>query len=225
MSQFLNWVRVFFQIQRGLLFQYGWLRAWREGRPVDSAGEPLPWITYPAIDFLSQFDFADATVFEWGGGASTFWWSGRCQSITTVESNPIWIEKLRKTLPSSVQLRGVETTVDAEVQALLNEPVSNHDIFSIDNHGPFRWHCAEVAASRLKPGGFIILDNSDQCLKACEVLRTKGFIQIDFTGFSPCNGYAATTSVFFRDNFRFRPKESFRPSRSPAQPNPPWPNC
>jgi hypothetical protein len=28
--------------------------------------------------------------------------------------------------------------------------------------------------SKLAPGGFVILDNSDQCPRACEVLRDSG---------------------------------------------------
>ena len=56
MTKWGNKIRSFLQFQRGILFQYGWLRAWRAGRPVDARGDPLPWITYLAIDFLAQFD-------------------------------------------------------------------------------------------------------------------------------------------------------------------------
>ena len=60
-----------------------------------------------------------------------------------------------------------------------------YDVIVIDNHGPFRWRCAEVAVSKLARGGMIILDNSDQCLKACEVMRSNGLTQIDFAGICP----------------------------------------
>ena len=64
----MNRYRPLLQLQHGFLFQYGWLKSWWRGRPVDAAGKPLPWLTYPAIDFISQFDFSDAIVFEWGSG-------------------------------------------------------------------------------------------------------------------------------------------------------------
>lgn len=217
---FANRYRPLLQLQRGLLFQYGWLKSWWQHRPIDAAGNPLPWLTYPAIDFISQFDFSDATVFEWGSGFSTLWWTSRCKQIVTVESNAEWISYIRPLLPPSVEL--IETTFDAEaeVQALNGR----FDVFVIDNHGPFRWRCAQAAAANLAPGGFVILDNSDQCLKACAVLRDAGLTQIDFTGFAPGNAYAQTTSVFFRGSYRFKARGA-QPLRSCAQPNPAWPEC
>jgi hypothetical protein len=225
MKRIMNKLRVLLQIQRGFLFQYGWLRSWWEGRPVDASGAPLPWITYPAIEFLSQFDFSNASVFEWGSGFSTLWWSKRCERITTVESNEQWVPYIKTLLPDSVELIVTPLNVDAEIQALIKHNPVEHDVFIIDNHGPFRWRCAEAAAKNLAAGGLIILDNSDQCPKACEILRNNGLTQIDFSGFAPGNGYAQATSIFYRESLRFRTRDAHQPHRSPAQPNPPWENC
>ena len=217
-------IRTFLQLQRGLLFRYGWLRALRLGRPVDAKGDPLPWITYPAIDFLSQFDFTDASVFEWGSGFSTLWWAKRCRSITTVESNPKWIPYIRPMLPASIRFLTPAFTESEEVKALHNEH-RIYDVIVVDNNGPFRPACAEAAVGRLAPGGIILLDNSDQCLKTCRILRNSGLTQIDFTGFVPGNGYAHCTSVFFKNTIRFSVSGGPQPHQSPAQPNPPWEGC
>jgi hypothetical protein len=220
MDPLMSRFRPLLQLQRGLLFQYGWLKSWWRGRPVDAAGKPLPWLTYPAIDFISQFDFADASVFEWGSGFSTLWWAGRCKHIVSVESNARWISYIKPRLPASVELIETARDVEAEVAALKHP----FDVVVIDNHGPFRWRCAQAAVSNLAPGGFVILDNSDQCPKACAVLRDAGMTQIDFTGFVPGNAYAQTTSVFFRGAYRFKAR-GVQPHRSHAQPNPAWPGC
>ena len=223
-----NWgpkIRSFFQFQRGILFQYGWLKAWWAGRPVDAKGEPLPWITYPAIDFLTQFDFSDSRVFEWGSGFSTLWWSGRCKQITSVESNLSWIPYIRTMLPEQVELLTPEFSAEAEVAALAQHPTERFDVIVIDNNGPFRQHCAAAAPARLALGGMIILDNSDQCLAATAVLRREGFTQIDFTGYVPGGGYPHTTSFFFKQQLNFRTLRDYQPERSIAQPNPPWENC
>jgi len=225
MKHITNKIRILFQLQRGLLFQYGWLRSWWIGRPVDAMGAPLPWITYPAIDFISQFDFSDASVFEWGSGFSTLWWSRRCRQITTVESNLPWVPYIKDLLPETVEIIVTPLDADAEIDALLNHHSVQHDVFVIDNHGPFRWRCAEAAASKLARGGLIILDNSDQCPRACEILRNRGLSQIDFTGFAPGNGYAQATSIFFKEPLKFRTCNKSQPHISPAQPNPPWPHC
>lgn len=225
MNGLMTKARIFFQLQRGLLFRYGWLRSWWKGKPVDAQGRALPWLAYPAIDFLSQFDFSEASVFEWGSGFSTLWWSARCRQVTTVESNVKWIPYLRDLLPPSVEFLETPLEVQSEIAALKNHPRTHHDVIVIDNHGPFRWQCAAAAIEHLDQGGMIILDNSDQCLKACQVLRDQGLVQIDFTGFAPSNGYAQTTSIFFRGYLKFRTPNLTQPHPSPAQPNPPWKDC
>jgi hypothetical protein len=222
LGQFLNRLRLVAQIQRGLLLQYGWLRSWWEGRPVDASGAPLPWLSYPAIDFLSQFDFSDAAVFEWGSGFSTLWWARRCRYIASVESNQQWIPYIKTLLPDTVELIVTPLDVDAEVAVFEKGPGAEYDVIVIDNYGTFRWRCADAAVKKLALGGMIVLDNSEQCLKACEVLRSHGLVQIDFTGFSPSNGYTQTTSIFFRGFLKFKPRHNYQPHRGPAQPNRPW---
>jgi len=225
MIQLANKIRVLFQIQRGLLFQYGWLQSWWQGRPVDADGEPLPWITYPAIEFLSQFDFSEASIFEWGSGFSTLWWTKRCARIASVESNASWVPYIKKLLPPKVELLVTPMDENAEIAALTEHHTTHHDVFVIDNFGPYRRACAEAAAMRLNDGGLIILDNSDQCLNACATLRRYGFSQVDFTGFVPGNGYAHSTSFFFKNALKFTTLHKGQPQQSPAQPNPPWEGC
>lgn len=225
MRQLLIKFRVFMQLQRGMLLKYGWLKALRTGRPVDANGDPLPWITYPAIDFLSQFDFSEADVFEWGSGFSTIWWAKRCSRITTVETSATWIPYIRALLPEKVELLTPAFASDLEAAALVEHRIAQFDVIVIDNNGPFRRHCAQVAPERLSPGGMIILDNSDQCLEAAAALRKQGLTQIDFTGFIPGGGYAHTTSIFFMNSLRFGTLKDYQPERSLAQPNMPWDAC
>src|SRR6185312_7790805 len=42
--------------------------------PVDASKRPLPWYTYPAIEYLRQFDFTDKYIFEFGCGNSSLFW-------------------------------------------------------------------------------------------------------------------------------------------------------
>src|SRR2546423_6005291 len=68
------WLRSL-RLFRILNFEYGYLKSAAAMRSIDAAGNPLPWITYPAIEFLKQLDLSDKTVFEYGcgGGAPLFW--------------------------------------------------------------------------------------------------------------------------------------------------------
>jgi hypothetical protein len=221
---FITTLRVFFQFQESVLFKYGWFKAWWKGVPIDRAGNPVPWITYPALDFISQFDFSDSNVFEWGSGFSTIWWSKRCRSITSVETNEPWILKLKGQLYPNATVILSKLDVDCELEFFSTSKVE-YDIIVIDNNGSFRKNCALASVNKIKDGGMIILDNSDQCLEACRVLRDKGFQQIDFTGMAPGTGYAQTTSIFFKGQLGFKTLRSFQPAKSVAQPNEPWPMC
>lgn len=34
--------------------------------PIDKNGEPIPWYTYPSIEYLSKIDFSNLNIFEYG---------------------------------------------------------------------------------------------------------------------------------------------------------------
>ena len=76
--------------------EYGHQRSMATNSSVWRTGEPIPWITFPAVEYLVQFDYADCDVFEFGGGNSTKFWSARARSVTTVEDDPSWFKQLEE---------------------------------------------------------------------------------------------------------------------------------
>jgi hypothetical protein len=218
-----NRLRSLLQFQHCILKRYGWFRSWWHNKPIDANGEPLPWLTYPAIDFLMQFDFQGNRIFEWGSGFSTLWWHNQGAEVTTVESNPSWVPYIKSHLPSEVRFIQTAFSVQDEVDAIAATE-GLFDVIVVDNNGPFRWRCCEVAPGKLAEGGIIILDNSDQCPKAWRLLNDKGFTAIDFSGFAPSNAYAQTTTIFFH-RIGLRRRDICQPVPSVAQPNSPWPGC
>jgi hypothetical protein len=217
-------VRTLLQLLNGILFQYAWLRSLRSAKSVDARGEPLPWITYPAIDFLVQLDLSDKKVFEWGSGQSTLFWAPRVAKIVSVETEPEWYQYVSQSAPSNCQV--ILSKREPQSYAEIIEQYSEgFDIILIDGPGDFRPACSRTAIEQLKRGGIIILDNSDQSLNSARILRDSGLIQVDFTGFAPGQGYATTTSMFFDREYSFQPLEDFQPHRSVSQPNLPWANA
>ena len=77
----------------------GYWRSIFTRRCEDRAGNPIPWLTYPAISLLSAFDFRDSTVLEFGSGNSTLWWAGRSRSVTSIETSIDWIARISKLNP------------------------------------------------------------------------------------------------------------------------------
>ncbi len=50
--------------------QYGHKLTRAKGIPVNNNAKPLPWFTYPAIEYLNQLDLSSCAIFEWGCGNS-----------------------------------------------------------------------------------------------------------------------------------------------------------
>jgi hypothetical protein len=84
--------------------QLGGARAAKLGIPIDGDGQPIPWYTYPAIEFLNQLDFSNSSIFEYGSGNSSKWWASRCKKLVSVESDKSWFEYLQSTKPDNQEL-------------------------------------------------------------------------------------------------------------------------
>lgn len=76
---------------------------------IDRDGNPIPWYTYPAIEYLSQFDVTDKDVFEFGCGNSSLFWADRARLVTSIEDNPDWLANGRKVLTDRIWTFAGET--------------------------------------------------------------------------------------------------------------------
>ena len=173
---------------------------------LDRDGNPIPWYTYPAIEYLSQFDYSSKKVLEYGCGYSSLFWSNRAQKVVSIEDNLQWFEKWRKEFKAeNLDIRWRDEGEIYEKAAF--EDNQKYDVIVID--GKRRWQCAEAAVRALEQGGMVILDDSDRIntseeyVKAVDILQKANLLQVDFYGFCPMNNYTKTTSVFFSRDFHF----------------------
>src|SRR6266702_7452961 len=74
----------------------GHMRSSLVHRPVARNGEPIPWMAYPATEFLECQSYARRRVLEWGSGNSTLWWARRAERVVSFESNVSWYERIRR---------------------------------------------------------------------------------------------------------------------------------
>lgn len=173
---------------------------------VDKDGNPIPWYTFPAIEYLSQFDYSDKKIFEFGCGNSSRFWAARAKQVVSVEDNPTWLEKWK----SEFTENNIEIRFHEEGETYYNailEDESRYDIIVID--GKNRAECAITAMQRLAKGGVIIVDDSDRIntskeyVKTAENLKKGNFIQVDFYGFCPMTTYSKTTTLYLSRDFSF----------------------
>jgi hypothetical protein len=213
-------VRTTYTLLRHFLVSYGWWRTVRERRSVDADGNPLPWFTYPAIDYLSPLDFSGADVFEYGAGASTLFWAARARRVVSLETDRDWYARLLPQLPANSELKFISAQLPD--YALEIRAHGRFDVIVIDGPGQTRLECAAAAADQLKPGGMIILDNSDLVPLSTALLRGKGLLQVDMTGFTPIAANAQCTSFFFSRDASFVTADGIQPRQSVAQTQHAW---
>lgn len=172
-----------------------------EKKPIDANRNPLPWFTYPAIEYLKQLDLSKLKVVEWGMGNSTLFFAARCLEIYSIEHNEEWYNTIIQTIPSNAKT--FLTSIENDYWEKPSTFGKKFDLVIVD--GINRKECLEVAVTILEEKGFIIFDNSDRNPELCEILRKDGLIQVDFHGFGPINAYTWTTSFFFKRDLEIRP--------------------
>jgi methyltransferase family protein len=177
---------------------------------IDADGKPVPWYTYPAIEFLSQLDFSEKTVFEYGSGMSTLFWAGRAQRVVSVEDDEQWHGIVAAQLPGNASVR-LESDLSKFPDAI---PAGEQfDVIVVDGpaRGRTRLKCCRVALGALREGGLIILDNSDWLPESSRLLRESGLLEVDMTGFAPICGHVQTTSLYFHRAFNMQSTSGRQP--------------
>lgn len=196
--------------------EIGYSRSLKEGACVDKDGNPIPWYTYPSIEYLNQFDYSNKQVFEFGCGNSSLWWANHAKNVISVEEKKDWYETRLQFGKQNLKLLLKESEKDYCDSILKYENL--FDVIIIDGD-PNRFECTKNAIEKIAENGIIILDNSDRAAefdeykKSVELLKEKEFTQIDFYGFGPLNDYCWCTSVFLSKHFNFEIIKKSQPSK------------
>ncbi len=182
---------------------------------VDKDRNKIPWYTYPTIEFLSNLDFSQKSIFEFGSGNSSIYWAKKAANVISVEHNQEWFEKVKSNFGENQTLLYKENNEEYENSIL--EFDQKFDVIIID--GIRRVECSKVIENCLNTesneGFLVILDNSDWYKETSKYLREKlNLIEVDFHGFGPINNYTWTTSIFLSRNFDFKATGNIQPNFS-----------
>lgn len=180
-----------------LLESSGWLSSVYKAKPINKEGQPLPWFTYAAIDFIESRLNQTMRVFEWGAGYSSLWFSARVAVVCSIEDNPFWYGELNNIVPSNVKLLYEQDSTRYIKHILDTDDL--YDVIVID--GSSRNACAQIAINKLSDNGFIVFDNADSASynDGVMILAGAGFYRIDFWGLIPSYLYKNCTSIFFKN--------------------------
>lgn len=132
-----------------LNFEYAHLKTAKEWRCLDKQGKPIPWYTYPAIDYLEQIDASEKCVFEYGAGFSTLYWCSRAKKVISLEADRGWYDKISKIIPDNGEL--ILRQSEEKYLEVIQQYDFNFDVIIID--GEFRSACCKHALEKLAKGG------------------------------------------------------------------------
>lgn len=183
----------------GYLHDIGWVQSIKTESVVDIAGQPIPWITYPAIAFLSGRLNKDLELFEFGSGNSTLYYAERVALVKSVENDQFWYEKIKTTMPANSELFYSELVYGGAYCTYAAKTNRLYDIIVVD--GRDRVNCCKNSIASLKPGGVVILDDAERSAyhEGVGFMLKNGFKKIDFWGMAPLVNYQKCTTLFYRD--------------------------
>ncbi len=184
----------------GYLKDIGWLNSFKNGIPLDKDSNPLPWVTYGFIDFISERLTKNMDIFEYGSGNSSLWYSKRVNSVTSIEHNKQWFEQIRKKMSKNININYQELIYGGDYSNYSNKIDKKFDIIIVD--GRDRVNCIYNAVNSIRKDGVIVLDDSERIAyrKGVNFLLKNNFKKIDFWGISPGLFYKKNTTIFYQEN-------------------------
>lgn len=105
-------------------------RIWLESKSSNLSirnGELIPWITYPALNFLEHLDIEGKRVVEFGAGASTVFFTKQKANITSFEFDSEYFDKINPIIGATNL-----TLVDvSKLKALGEDEIRNHNLIML----------------------------------------------------------------------------------------------
>lgn len=173
----------------------GWIRSVETRSAVDVNGDAVPWLTYPAIEFLTSTVRPEWRVFEFGSGSSTIWWGRRVAQVLSVDHDPAWLDRIGPSCGANVDMHlitpeaGPEEPVAGLIDRYFKEvtepqppPDEGYRFRAGLLSAPFRAYAAQIL--RFPPESFdvVVIDGMARSLctwLAVEHARPKRFVIFD----------------------------------------------
>lgn len=186
----------------------------------------MPWMTFSTIRFLQRNLTKNMRVFEYGSGGSSVFFAKRVGEIISVEHDEEWMEKvyqeskklnLNHWHPLLIRPENNSNAADydpsepmhysshsqiyrgktfkAYASSIEDFPDQYFDIILID--GRARPSCFMHSLRKIKPGGYIIWDNSNREHYLPSISTAPSYWKfIDFSGPTPYSFYFTKTSAW-----------------------------
>jgi len=162
-----------------------------------------PWMVPPAVAWLDENLGTTDVLLEFGSGASTAWFARRVAKVVSFEHDTTYVSVVEEVIRTS-DLQNIElklVSLPDFPNAFDQLPDTAFDAVVVDNaeHPCLsRVDCVRLSHVKVKPGGLLVLDDSDrQSLRPVREILSD-WERIDFIGAKPRPLMATKTSIFRR---------------------------
>jgi hypothetical protein len=193
-------------------------------KTLEIKGKLIPWIPVKAKLWLDKILKPDMIIYEYGSGISTLYFSIKVKQIISVEHNKSWYnnindEILKKKIDNceyyliepeyndaekskfiSINYRSglkeySKSTFNKYVESIDKYPDKYFDLVFID--GRARLGCIIHSINKIKLGGYLVLDNSDEIKYNLTQKILKKYEKLEFFGIAPENPYKKLSKISF----------------------------
>jgi hypothetical protein len=177
-----------------------------------------PWMTVPAVRFLEENLKKESKVFEYGSGASTFFFLRKNCELHSVEHNREWFikmcDKLKDKALNFNNLRLLEPVIRTNSAGIFSSKDPAYlecdyylycngiskfkdgffDLVVID--GRARVECLKFALPKIRPGGYLLFDNADREEYGDELIKLEDFLVLSDYTITNFDLYFSQTNIY-----------------------------
>ena len=181
-------------VAHGYLFDHGFVESKKTGDVVFKDGSPQPWLSYPFLDFFIPRLKNDISLFEYGLGNSTRYFSKKVIHHNGVEHDQSWFAKIEKELGGD----NFKFVDEANYVSSISDFGKKYNLIIVD--GILREKCLMYCKDFLEEDGVIILDDAErnEYVESSNALLQQGFNRLDFVGMKAFGRHASSTAIFYK---------------------------
>ena len=187
-------------IKNGYLKEEGWFRSFCSQSAVNASGEPIPWINYSMLHFLTSRLPENISILEYGSGNSTLYWAQLCKQIVSVEHDALWINYIRNKFSDIPNIQLLTASPDEGYETAPAALDKKFELIIID--GIRRIECANCAIKLLSEDGCILFDDTlfSDHIEVFEIMKKYGFKALRISGAKPIQNDRSEATIFYRSN-------------------------
>lgn len=193
-------------------------------KDIEIVDKDIPWIPIKAKLWLDKILTPDMILYEYGSGMSTLYFSSKVKKITSIEHDKNWYKNIKDKLiekqinnceylliePEDINNKNPKVINPKYISELKNYeyfhfrkyiegidiyPDKYFDLIFID--GRVRIACILHSIRKIKLGGYLVLDNSDEKKYRSSQNILKSYKKLDFFDIAPVNPYFKYSKISF----------------------------